>query len=92
MELEQEEGRELAAITPGDADSSIRDVMDKDRTKLAALTDQVHAKAEKLKLTRQKSMEVRYGVGGGLGRERGREGAGGGSERESSHTHIPEIH
>ena len=70
MEALDEHGGELSAITPGDASSSVKDVMDKDAAKYQALAEQVNSKAEKLKLQRQKSMEVRAG-----GRKMGKPGA-----------------
>ncbi|KAL8599003.1 hypothetical protein ACOMHN_006812 [Nucella lapillus] len=58
LDVINSEGAELSEVTPGDASLRVEDVIHKDNKRFDNLREQIEKRAEKAKLTREKSREV----------------------------------
>jgi len=58
LEVLNEDGPQLADLTPGEGSSKVDRILARDNKAVAGVTDQVAKRADKLNLQRQKSHEV----------------------------------
>ena len=62
IEALNEQGPQLASLSPGEAGSKVDDMLAKDNKKYSAIADQVKRRADKINLQRSKSMEVIHAI------------------------------
>ena len=58
LQVLNSEGGELVDLAPGDSGLRIEDLISKDNKRFENVKEQIAKKAEKIQLSRQKSMEV----------------------------------
>lgn len=59
LDVVNKQGMKLADLLPGDAGLRVEDNMEKDNKRFKAICEAVQKRADKLQMTRSKSMEVR---------------------------------
>ena len=59
LDVINSEGAELSEVTPGDASLRVEDLIHKDNKRFDNLREQIEKRAEKARLAREKSREVR---------------------------------
>ena len=62
LEFLNESGPRLRTMSPGEGALKLEDMLHRDNKKYDALSDQVQRRADKIKLHKQKSMEVGKGL------------------------------